>query len=171
MPVQSDLHPRVFPSRNGKRPPESVRPDWSTVWDLLEAPAPAKDPPELATCAVPVSRHQQSASINQMMAALVASYVDRCRRTDKSGSSAIPIDTGGEFVRAEPEGARRPNAWCVPKEYPPASPPLARSQEPLRLARDRDGFGPSLGSASAAFHNAAHPCEMVPSIPARRAYA
>jgi hypothetical protein len=36
-------------------------------------------------------------------------------------------DTGGEFVRAEREGARRPNAWCVPEEYPPASPPLARS--------------------------------------------
>src|SRR5437870_10680562 len=34
--VQGDLHPRVFPCGDGKRPAEAVRPDGSAVRDVLE---------------------------------------------------------------------------------------------------------------------------------------
>src|SRR6266542_5621628 len=36
LPVQGDLHPGVFPGRDGKRPAEAVRPDGRTVRDVLE---------------------------------------------------------------------------------------------------------------------------------------
>jgi hypothetical protein len=36
LPVQGDLHPRIFPGGDGKCTSEAVRPDWSTVGDVLE---------------------------------------------------------------------------------------------------------------------------------------
>jgi hypothetical protein len=37
--------------------------------------------------------------------------------------------TGGEFVKAAPEGARGPSAWSVLAVYPPASPPTVGGLE------------------------------------------
>ena len=48
--------------------------------DLLEAP-PARAPGEAVMCGAAVSRGEQSARIIQVMAALVASYIERLRAT------------------------------------------------------------------------------------------
>ena len=88
--------------------------------DLLQAP-PSSDAQPPATCAVAVVRHEQSATINQLMAAILASYVERLLAGTCTWMATY-VDLQDGFLQCVPADPRQaaavglhPNALVRPR--------------------------------------------------------